>query len=391
MSLLCHEFTRQGHQVTVVTSMPHYDNNRVMPAYRRRLWVRERQGDIAITRVYLYVPTKKTNVLGRLLNYVSFNINSVLAGLLAGKQDILLVPSPPLTNGVAGWILSRFHRIPFIYNVQDIYPAVAVRLGLLKNARLIRIFERMERFVYRKAGAVSVISDSFRRNLRQKGVPEEKLPVISNFLDSGFVKPMPQCNPFSKEHDLDGRFVLLFAGNVGLSQGLDAVIDAAERLRHIPDIRFLIVGNGASKPGLVEKAEHLCLNNVLFLPFQDYERVPEMYATAGACLIPLRKGLTEDSVPCKLFTIMGAARPVIASVDRESDTHRVITEAQCGLCTPPEDAQELAEAILSLYEDRDRAAEMGERGRIYVENHYTSDSVARKYRDLFESLIKKRS
>jgi colanic acid biosynthesis glycosyl transferase WcaI len=387
MTLLSEELTRQGHQVTVITGMPHYDNNCVLPAYRRRLWARERRGAIRVNRVYLYVPTKKTQVLGRLLNYLSFNVTSLVAGLLVGKHDILLVPSPPLTNGITGWLLSRYYGIPFIYNVQDIYPDVAVRLGILKNQRLIRLFERMELLVYGKTTAISVISDGFARNLQRKGVPDAKLKVIPNFIDDTFVKPLPRCNSFSEEHDLDNRFVALFAGNIGLSQGMDAVIDAAALLQHVPQILFVIVGNGASRQGLMQRAEQLGLSNALFLPFQPYERIPEMYATADVCLIPLRRGLTEDSVPSKLFSIMGAGRPVIAALDRESDTFRVIDQASCGVCTSPEDPQELADAILALFNNPDLAAEMGECGRAYVEQHYTCVSVAQKYNALFTSLV----
>lgn len=388
MTLLSEELIRQGHQVTVITGMPHYDDNYVLPPYRRRLWAREKMGEIRVNRVYLYVPAKKTKVLGRLLNYLSFNVTSLAAGLLVGRHDLLLVPSPPLTNGITGWLLSRFHGIPFIYNVQDIYPDVAVRLGILKNPRLIRLFERMELQVYNKATAISVISDGFARNLQRKGVPDGKLNVIPNFIDATFVKPLPRCNPFSEEHALSKRFVVLFAGNIGLSQGMDAVIDAAALLQHVPEILFLIVGNGASRAGLMERAEQMGLSNILFLPFQPYERIPEMYATADVCLIPLRRGLTEDSVPSKLFSIMGAGRPVIAALDRESDTYRVIDRAACGLCTSPEEPQELANAVMCLFNDPDRAARMGAYGRAYVEEHYTCVSVARKYSALFSTLVK---
>jgi colanic acid biosynthesis glycosyl transferase WcaI len=389
MTLISEELTRQGHQVTVITGMPHYDNNSVWPEYRGKLWKREQHGEIRIHRVYLYVPSKKTSMVGRLLNYLSFNVTSTLAGLLVGRHDVLLVPSPPLTNGVTGWLLSRLHRIPFIYNVQDIYPDVAVRLGVLKSPRVIRLFERMELFVYRKAKAVSVISDSFQRNLARKGMPTEKIRIIPNFIDTDFVKPLPRCNAFSQEHQLNDRFVVLFAGNVGLSQGLESVIDAAHRLQHIPEIQFLIVGNGSSKAALIERAAQLGLQNVLFLPLQPYDRVPELYSAADVCLIPLRRGLTEDSVPSKLFSIMGVARPVIASVDRESDTYKVIAEAGCGLCTGAEEPQELADAVLTLYHDRTQALEMGRRGRAYVEQHYTCVSVARKYSELFTDVTQK--
>lgn len=386
MTLLGEELTRQGHEVVVITGMPHYDQNRIWPAYRGKLWMQEQIGSMRVYRVYLYVPSKKTSFWGRLLNYLSFNLTSGIAGLLIGRFDAILAPSPPLTNGITAWALSRIKGVPFIYNVQDIYPDVAVRLGVLKNRAVIRFFEQVERFVYRKAAAVSVISDCFKANLLRKGVPEWKVEVIPNFIDENFVRPLPRHNAFSKEHDLDDKFVALFAGNVGLSQGLETLLEAALCLQNLQDLRIVIVGDGASKTALVERAHALGLNNVIFLPLQPYERVPELYSAADVGLIPLRRGLTEDSVPSKLFTIMGVGRPVIAGVDPESDTHRVIQTAGCGLCIPPEDAKALASALQELYEDRALAEKMGRAGRDYVVQHFTCQKVAQRYSALFESL-----
>lgn len=386
MTLLAEELTQLGHEVTVITAMPHYDTNRIFDGYRGRLWMREQRGAVQVKRVTLYVPPEKGRLLGRLFNYLSFNALSTLAGLLTRRHDILFVPSPPLTNGVSGFLLSRLRGMPFVYNVQDIYPDVAVRLGVLTNRRVIRLFEQMERFVYRKAAAVSVISNNFARNLRQKGVPETKLRVIPNFVDAEFMTPGPRCNAFSREQGLDAKFVALFAGNMGLSQGLETVLEAAERLRDVPEIVFLIIGNGTTKPALVALAEARRLENVRFLPFQPYERVPEFYAASDVCLIPLRKGLTEDSVPSKLFTIMGMGRPVVASVDEGSDTARMIGEAGCGVCVEPEDACALADAILRMHNDPAGAAVMGAQGRAFVEARYTRKAVAKQYAALFIEL-----
>ncbi len=388
MTLLAEELVCLGHEVSVITGMPHYDENRILGRYRGKLWVRERHGDIPVTRVYLYVPAKKTSVAGRLLNYASFNVLSAVAGLFAPRPDIVFVPSPPLTNGLTAFLLSRARRVPFVYNVQDIYPDVAVRLGILKNPRLIRLFERLESFVYEKAAAVSVISASFRRNLLAKGVPEAKIATIPNFVDTAFVTPLPRDNAFRRGHGWGDKFVVLFAGNVGLSQGLETVLEAAGLLAGARDILFAIVGSGTTKQGLVDRAEEMQLDNVQFLPLQPYERVPELYSAADVGLVPLRKGLTEDSVPSKLWTIMGVARPVLAGVDETSDTYAVIQAAGSGVCVPPEDPAALAEAVRRLYASGEQAAEMGRRGRAHVESHYTRTSVARQYQTLFAQLLR---
>jgi colanic acid biosynthesis glycosyl transferase WcaI len=388
MTQLAEELVAQGHKLTVVTSMPHYSTNHIWPEYQGKLWVRETWArNIDVTRLYIHVPQDKTNLTGRLLGYVSFNLLALITLLWLPKYDLIFVPSPPLTNGMVGWLVSRLRRVPFVYNVQDIYPDVAVRLGVLQNPRLIRFFQWMERFVYSRAAAVSVISQGFRHNLRTKEVADEKIHIIPNFVDDAFICPQDRENAFTQEHSLADRFVVLFAGNVGLSQGLEHVLKAAQQLRQYEEIVFLIVGNGAAKAALIQQAKALGLDNLRFLPFQPHEQVASMYAAAHVGIVPLRHGVAQESVPSKVFSILGAARPVIAAVDADSDTATLIADAQCGLRVPPEDADALATAILQLRSTPDVAQTMGQAGYAYVRQHYTKQQVAAQYAQLFQALL----
>ncbi|HZH97484.1 MAG TPA: glycosyltransferase family 4 protein [Fimbriimonadaceae bacterium] len=387
MSQLAEELVKLGNKVTVVTSMPHYDTNSIWPEYRWKLWKKAKYPGMNVTHVYLYVPSQKSSLVGRLFNYLSFNVLSTIFTVFTRKHHVLFVPSPPLTNGVGAFIASRLRRTPFVYNVQDIYPDIAVRLGVLKNERLIKIFEKMEKFVYRKAAAVSVISDGFRRNLLRKGVPDQKIAVIPNYVDAELFRPLPRQNAFSTEQGLNDKFVLLFAGNIGLSQGLENLLEAASILREYPDIMFLIVGNGASKAELERMAEEMKLTNVRFLPYQPIETVPEMYASCDAGLVTLRKNITSESVPSKAFSVLGAGRALITSVDRASETWDMVEGAQCGVAIEPEDPQALADAVLSLYNDREKTIQMGKNGRKHIEEHYTKQIVARQYQELFANLV----
>ena len=308
MAELAEELALQGHDVRVVTSMPHYSTNAIWKEYKGKLWSRERLGGIPVHRVWSYVPVNKDKLLPRFFSYLSFTLLSAFAGLLMPRPDVIVTPSPspPLTNGVSAYLLGKLRGIPFISNIQDIYPDVAIRMGVMKNPIVISGYKKLERFVYAHSEAITVISEGFRRNLSAKGVPADKITVIPNFIDAAFVAPHPRRNPFSAEHGWDDKFVALFAGNVGMSQGLDTVLDAAALLQDIPDLLFAIVGNGASKPSLMAQAEKMGLKNVQFLPYQPYEKVPVLYSSADLGLIPLRRGFTNDSVPSKLFTIMGS-------------------------------------------------------------------------------------
>lgn len=385
MASLAEELAERGHSVYVVTSMPHYSTNSVWKEYRGKGWLRERQGKIQVHRVWSYVPPDKDKLLPRFFSYLSFTLFSTFASLLLPRPDVILTPSPspPLTNGVSAYLLGKLRGVPLVSNIQDIYPDVAIRMGVMKSPAVIRAYKALERFVYANSQAVTVISEGFKENLLAKSVPASKLAVIPNFIDVNLFSPRPRHNSFSAEQGWDDKFIVLFAGNIGMSQGLESVMEAAARLADLPDLLFAVVGNGASKPSLMAQVAKMELANVQFLPYQPHDRVPEMYSAVDIGLVPLRRGFTNDSVPSKLFTIMGVARPLIASVDSGSETAHIVTEAECGLCVEPEDPQALADAIRKLYSDRQLAAQMGKQGRAFVEAHYTQESVARLYEEVF--------
>ena len=391
VAYLAEDLAKLGHKVTVVTSFPHYDTNYIAKGYRQRLFKYEKIDPINVCRVYTYVPQNRGRLIERMLNYASFNIFSTLVGTWIGKlYDVILTVSPPLTNGLSASLISHVHHIPFIYNVQDIYPDIAIRMGVLTNQRIIELFRRIEQYIYRQAAALTVISEGFRRNLLAKGVPPDKIKVIPNFVDTEYIHPLPRYNKFSRKYGLDDKFVVLFAGNIGLSQGLETVIEAASKLKHHKDVLFLIVGDGASKPHLIAYTEKLSLQNVRFIPFQPHKIVPEMYASADVCLVPLRKGFTTESVPSKVFTIAAAGRPLIASVDRGSDTYHFVQQSKCGLWVEPENVEALVEAIMTFYTNRSLCELFGNNGRKYVETHYARQVITRRYAELLEEVAARR-
>lgn len=384
---LAKEFIQLDHQVTVVTGVPHYATNVTERDYRWKLFTNEEHGNLRIIRTYLYTNPQKDRFIVRLLNYVSFNLLSTLAGLFSGGYDIILAPSPPLTIGLSAAIIGFFKDIPYIYNVQDINPDVLIKLGILKNRLFIHFSKWLEKFVYKNAETVTILSEGFRQNLLGKGVPESKLKVIPNFVDPDFIKPGAKENSFRESNNLLGKFVVMYAGNLGHSQNLEDLLYCAKNLQKDSEIIFVIVGNGSRKPYLEESARQLAVKNVVFLPFQPREAVPQIYAAADLALVTLKKGIALDSVPSKIYTIMASSRPVLAAVDPGSDAWDLVQQAGCGVCLPPENPQELTKSILDLREDPDLCEQMGMRGRNYIEKHHSRKMIAEEYHQLFNRMI----
>jgi len=388
---LAQELRSLGHDVSVLTTTPHYN---VDPDARPRQPLARRWGGLlfesdcqGIPVLHAAIPTKGSRVAARAVDYLRFHAISMAAGLLKSSDfDLILAPSPPLTIGVNAWALGLGRRAPFVYNVQEIYPDVAVSLGMLKNPTIIRGLQWLERFVYGRARMVTVISEWFRRRLIHKGVPPEKLRVIPNFVDTEFMQPGLRQNPFSQRHGLDREFVVFYAGNIGLTQGFETVLAAARQLRHLQGLRFLIVGDGARRGWLEEELRREAHPNVTLLPYQPRSSVPHMYASSDVCLVPLKRGTAQETFPSKIYTIMAAGRPVIASADPDSELAWVVGEAQCGWAVPPDDPAALAAAVSAAYTERESLSQLGACGRRYVVNHHSRAAVARQYDSLIREL-----
>lgn len=386
MTRLAEELARRGHQITVVTSFPHYEKNIVEEDFRGKFFQREKKEGIHIIRCFLYTSKKKEKMWVRLLNYVSFNVLSTLAGLFSGPYDLIFAPSPPLSIGFTAYVLGVLKRVPFIYNVQDINPDVLIKLGILKNDLAIRFSKWLESFVYRKAKHLTVISEGFKQNLLRKGVPEKKISVIPNFVDADFMKP-GAGDGFRKEYHLEEDFLIMYAGNLGHSKDLEQVLACAKLLKEEKHFHFVIVGDGSRKPNLLCRANAMDLDNVTFLPFQPRDSVPELYSASDISLVSLKMGLAGDSLPSKVYSIMACERPVLAAVDEGSDVWQLVKETGSGVCVPPGSPRKMAQAIHRLYQDPSRRKEMGKSGRDYVLEYHTRDKIGESYHQLIDDLF----
>lgn len=379
-----------GHRLHVVTALPWYQHHRVEAEWSGRAIRSETVPWGRISRVHPF-PTDKANIPARALAFGGFTALAGLAGVAARRgprPDVVMAMSPPLTLGPAALGVGTRWRVPVVFNVQDVFPDVAVELGAIRNPRVIATASRLERFVYDRSDAVTVLSDDLADNVGAKlsdQTTRAKVHVIPNFVDTVALVDGPRDNAYRAEHDLVGRTVVMYAGNVGLSQSLDLVLHAARALRERrPDVVFVINGGGSSLAGLQAAARGL--DNVRFVGYQPKERLGEVLRAADLHVVPLRTGLARSSVPSKLYSILAAARPILASVDEGTEVARTVLRAGAGDAVPPDDPDAFTAALDRLLADPEGLARRGAAGRAFVEGWASPAAVAEAYSALFRSV-----
>ena len=389
MTAIVEGLAERGHRLHVVTALPWYEHHAVDAQWRGRLVRSEKTSWGRISRVHPF-PTDKRNVRARALGFAGFTgLASLRALLTRPRPDVVLAMSPPLPIGLAGLAVARARRAPFVFNIQDVFPDVAIELGLLTDRRVIRAASWAERFSYAHSDAVTVLSDDLRDNVETKLEQRHKrhhtrVEVIPNFVDTVRITPMRHDNAYRREHGLDGKIVVMYAGNVGLSQSLDLVIEAARAMRDRDDVVFVINGGGSALTGLREAAAEL--PRVVFVPYQPPDRLGEVLAAADIHVVPLKRGLAKASVPSKLYSVLAAGRPVLASVDPDTEVDRTIRLAGAGLCVPPDDAVRFIGALRSLIDAPNDRDAMGASGRRFVEGWVSPQAVASHYDDLLTAV-----
>jgi colanic acid biosynthesis glycosyl transferase WcaI len=385
MTRIVAELAERGHELHVVTSLPWYRRHAVEEGWTGRLVRRERTDWGSISRIHPFPAADKANLLRRAIAFIAFSLIAVPVALTAGgrprRVDAVLSMSPPLTLGGVGALVARARSGRAVFNIQDVFPDAAVRTGAITNRRIIAIAERLERLTYRLSDAVTVLSGDLLDNLTAK-VPADRrddIEVIANFVDTGVITPGPRDNDYRREHDLTGT-VAMYAGNVGFSQSLDSMIVAA---RALPDVWFVINGDGAARPDLERRAHGLA--NLVFGDYQPAERLSEVLATGDVHAVLLKSGLGRVSVPSKTYSIMAAGRPIIAAIDADTEVTRLVSESSGGMCVPPDDADAFVDAVRSLVGDPERRGAMGRDARRHVESEASPTAVAEAYATVLSS------
>ena len=330
--------------------------------------------NIRIIRVYTY-PAFHRSFLHRIFSFFSFMASSFLAGLRVRSVDLVWGTSPPIFQGVTAWMLARLKRAAFLFEVRDLWPAFAIAVGVLRQPLVIRASEWLEKFLYRHADRVMVNSPGFVAHVRERGA--RQIELIPNGADPDMFNPFADGAGFRRKHGLDGKFVVLYAGAHGMSNDLGVVLQAAGLLRSCPEIRFVFVGDGKEKNGLLEKAQAAGLDNVCFLPPVPKTEIAEALAAADACIAILKPiQLYATTYPNKVFDYMAAGRPVVLAID--GVIRRVVEEAGAGIAVPPGDAQALAAAVKTIAELPDRGRSMGLSGRRAIETEYARAELAHR-------------
>lgn len=386
MTELAEGLVAQGHQVRVVTAMPNYPQRRIYNEFKGKLYLTELKNGVAIQRNYVWI-RPKPGLIDRILLDASFVLISLVHALKGRRPDVILLTVPPLPVSVPAALLGWLHRCPVVLNLQDILPEAAVHTGLLTNKRMIAIFEKLEKFAYRTATKISVIADGFIDNLVGKGVPKSKIRLIPNWVDVNFIQPLPkENNYFRAAHQLDGKFVVMYSGNIGRTQPLTALIDAAACLRAIPDIAVVIVGEEKALQELELYRQKVDAPNVLLLPFQPREKLPELLAAADVGLVMQKENVISFNMPSKIQVLLASGRAILASVPASGTAAKAVQHSGGGVVVPPEDPEALAAAILDLYKNPDKAARLGQQGRQYAIENYSFKHALEQYEKLFDEV-----
>jgi glycosyltransferase involved in cell wall biosynthesis len=384
------DFSRQwieaGHHVEVVTCFPNHPVGRLYEGYSKGLYMKERLSGIQVHRHWTYVTPNK-GLVKKTLGHISFMPAAVfLSNARLPSTDIALATSPTLFAAMVGAWTGVWRRVPFVMDVRDLWPAIFVELGILKNPFLIRLLERVELALYTRAERVVTVTEAFRQNLIDRGIPAGKVHTITNGADTDFWKPRDKPIGLMRELDLEGKFVVLYIGAHGISHALGKVLDAAAWLQGHSSVRFVFVGEGAEKVGLIAYAKEQQLKNVMFLDPVDKEKVRDFYALADVCLVPLKNiPLFKTFIPSKMFEIMAMARPIVGSVAGEPA--EILERSNGALVVEPEDSQAMAEAVLFLYQNPQKRQELGSEGRNFVQKHYSRAVLAEQYLEVLREAV----
>jgi colanic acid biosynthesis glycosyl transferase WcaI len=363
----CEYLAAQGHQVTICTGPPYYPEWRVPERYRGKLFQQEERNGVTILRSWMFVP-HVLNTKKRILHEASFLASSFACALSVKKPDLIFAVSPPLGLGLTVATLSRWWRVPFIFDVEDLQPDAAVELGMMNNRSMIRALYRIELLAYRRAALVSTLTEGMRQRIVEKGIDPAKVVLFPPRADSSLysLRDRFDGSAFREKYGLCGKLIVSHSGNMGVKQGLEVILEAAAKSRDREDIQYLLVGDGAMRPQLEAQARSRNLNNIRFLPLLENDCFGQMLAATDIALITQQRIVSNIVFPSKTVTLLSAGCPVVASVNSESEVARAVLRSGAGSVVEPENAAALLATILELAKSRETLARMSLQARQFA-------------------------
>jgi glycosyltransferase involved in cell wall biosynthesis len=373
-----------GHNVVVVTSAPNHPAGILYPGYRNKLWSWEKVDGMDVLRVWTVIAPNR-GFLRRVLKFISYFATATAAAPFLKRPDVVVSTIPHFFNGVAGYLVSRMRRAPWVLDVRDLWPASIVSVGAMKPGTIIQALQVLERFCYRRAAHIVSASDAFLSHFESSGAASSKISTVTNGVDFGLFSPAPDPSDFRKAHGLENKFVAMYVGTHGLAHQLDVVLAAADILRDRRDIAFVLAGDGAEREGLVRRWRAMGLSNVLMLPQQPRTQVPAMLAASDAALVTLRPDpLFELVIPSKIFEAMVMHKPILLGM--RGKTQQIVEGCNCGLAFQPGDAAGLAAHVVTLADDPQLRRTLGDNGYRLAIASYDRTTLASRYLEILKDV-----
>ena len=355
-------WVRWGHDVTVVTTAPNFPQGRLYQGYQNRWRQTETVDGIRVVRVKSFIAPNRGTLL-RMLDFLSFMVTGTIAACREPRPDVVAATSPQFFAAVAGWLVGAVRRVPFVFELGDIWPASIVAVGALKEGTALRLMERLELYLYRRAACVVALTPAFKRNLERRGIDASKIAVVINGVDLDRYSPAKRDRDFARAWSVEDAFVVGYVGTHGMAHGLTNVLDAAERVRDRPRIRFMLVGDGAERDGLIKAASERGLDNVVFVPPQPKESMPAVWSVCDVALVHLRNLETfTEVIPSKTFEAMAMGLPILLAAP-DGEASRILADDGAGIHVAAEDPAALADAVRDLADNGDRRRALGQRAR----------------------------
>jgi glycosyltransferase involved in cell wall biosynthesis len=372
----------KGSQVTILTGMPNYPKMKVEEQYRKKVYYYEEMNGLKVHRSYIYAK-KSSSIILRLLNYFSFVFSSIIVGTFKlQKADYLICESPPLFLGISGWFLSRLTGAKFIFNVADLWPEMAEKLGIIKNPFILKITTVLEEFLYSKSYLITGQTQGIVKNISNR-FPEKVVYWLKNGVDLDYYDPSKISSTWRKENNFTrDDFLLIYAGILGHAQGIEVILKAAKSLIIFDKIKFIIYGDGPEKDKLHDLKKSYNLTNVFFFPPEPKSKMPSILVEMNAAIIPLKKlDLFKGALPSKTFENLALEKPILLGVDGEAKD-LFIEKGEAGLFFEPENGEDLSEKILNLYSSKELILKLGKNGRAFVFDYFNRDKIAADFHRL---------